>query len=181
MKLSSIFAFITSLLLFSGLNGQEAQDDSIIVHRPEMTVVGIECRTMNGTRSGSKDIAKLWQRFIWTGMSKKIPNRSTREVLALYCEYDGDYTQPYTILIGCEVSSVDKLPAGMVVKTIPASTYRKFSAVGEHPKTLLKTWTKIWEDPSLKRTYVADFEAYGRRFHSEPPEIDIYISVEDES
>lgn len=33
------------------------------------------------------------------------------------------YTQPYSLLIGCQVSSMDDIPQDMVAKTIPSGSY----------------------------------------------------------
>jgi len=66
----------------------------------------------------------------------------------------------------------------MVAKTIPASSYALFRAVGEQPASLIETWGNIWKQPNLKRTYVGDFELYGDKFVSgSPKEIEVYIGI----
>lgn len=170
----------SKLFMDNSIQGQHADQTQTVEKRPEMTIVGIECRTSNAPETGPKDIGNLWQRFAQENVPSQISNRASEEVIALYCDYEGDHTQPYTCVIGCEVNSVEEIPEGMVVKTIPKSTYKKFPSVGEQPMTLINTWQQIWELKDLKRTYSGDFEVYGKGFYSIPSEIDVYIAIEDE-
>lgn len=140
-----------------------------VVQKPATLVIGIDCRTSNALEAGPQDIPKLWGRFYSEDVINRIPNKTSNEVIALYCDYEGDYTQPYSVVIGCPVSSIDTIPEGMVAKTIPASSYVVFRAIGEHPKALIETWDNIWKQPSLERTYTSDFELYGNKFVSGSP------------
>lgn len=150
----------------------------MIVQKPAILVIGIDCRTSNAPDAGPKDIPKLWERFYGEDIISQIPNKISNEVIALYCDYEGDYTEPYSLVIGCPVSSIDTIPEGMVAKTIPASSYAVFHAVGEHPQALIETWGKIWKDPDLERTYSGDFELYGNKFiSSSPKELEVYIAI----
>lgn len=150
-----------------------------VVQKPAILVIGIECRTSNALEAGPQDIPKLWGRFYGEDIISRIPNKVSNEVIALYCDYEGDYTQPYSVVIGCPVSSIDAIPEGMVAKTIPASSYVVLHAIGEHPKTLIETWSKIWQEPNLERTYSGDYEVYNEKFFSKSPqEIDVYVAVQ---
>jgi predicted transcriptional regulator YdeE len=148
-----------------------------IVHKTAALLIGIECRTSNALDAAPQDIPKLWGRFYGEDILSRIPNRVSDEVIALYTGYEGDYTQPYTVVIGCPVSSIDTVPEGMVAKTIPASSYAVFRAIGEHPKALIETWGNIWKQDTLERTYLSDFELYGSKFVSDQ-EVEVYIGVE---
>lgn len=153
-----------------------------IVHKPAISVIGIDCRTSNGPESGLKDIPKLWERFYSEDIIAQIPNKVSNEVMALYCDYEGDYTKPYSVVIGCCVSSIDTIPKGMVAKTIPASSYAVFKVSGEFPASLIEMWGNIWNQADLDRTYTGDFELYGEKFISEiPKELEIFIAVPDGS
>ncbi len=67
----------------------------------------------------------------------------------------------------------------MVAKIIPAGSYAVFTAVGQHPQTLIKTWEHVWQKTDLNRTYTGDYEVYGSNFHSKtPPQVDVYIAIE---
>lgn len=149
-----------------------------IVQKPALIVIGIECRTSNDPDAGTQDIPKLWGRFYNENIMSQIPNKVSNEVLALYCDYEGDYTKPYSLVIGCQVTSLNEVPKGMVAKVLPASSYAIFNAKGEYPKSLIETWGKIWQT-SLQRTYSGDFEFYGEKFTSgSPQEVDVYIAIE---
>ncbi len=150
-----------------------------VVQKSATLVIGIDCRTSNAPEAGPQDIPKLWGRFYSEDVISRIPNKVSDEVIALYCDYEGNYTQPYSVVIGCPVSSIDTIPQGMVAKTIPTSSYAVFRAVGEHPKALIETWGNIWKQSSLERTYIGDFELYGNKFVSgSPKEVEVYIGID---
>lgn len=150
-----------------------------VVQKPSTIIVGIECRTSNAPEAGPHDIARLWGRFYSENTINQIPNKVSDEVIALYCDYEGDYTQPYTLVIGCAVSSLDMIPQGMVGKVIPEGSYAVFNAIGEHPISLIKTWEHIWQKDGLKRTYTGDYEVYGDNFFSKTPqEVNVFIAIE---
>jgi len=150
-----------------------------VVQKPAIRIIGIDCQTSNAPEAGLQDIPKLWGRFYGEDVLNRIPNKTSNEVIALYCDYEGDYTQPYSVVIGCPVSSIDIIPEGMVTKTIPASSYAVFRAIGEHPKALIETWGNIWKQSNLERTYTSDFELYGNKFVSgSPKEVEVYIGVD---
>ncbi|MGB7128559.1 MAG: GyrI-like domain-containing protein [Candidatus Rhabdochlamydia sp.] len=158
-----------------------------VIQRPSMLVVGIECRTFNAPEAGSHDIPQHWGKFYNEDIINQIPNKVSQEVIALYCDYadaykEGDYTQPYSLVIGCPVSSLDAVPEGMVAKIIPSGSYAVFRAVGEYPKNLLKTWENIWQQADLGRICTSDYEIYGDKFISgSPKEVEVFISVKDQN
>jgi len=151
-----------------------------IIQRPAIMVVGITCRTSNAPEAGPVDIPRLWERFYKEVISNQIPNKLSNEVIALYCDYEGDHTKPYSMIIGCPVSSLESIPEGLVGKVIPTGSYAKFSAKGEHPNSLIETWGQIWQQ-ELKRTYTGDYELYGEKFFSgSPTEVEVFIAVASE-
>lgn len=154
------------------------KDMYTLIQRPEMLVIGIECRTSNAPEAGLHDIPRHWEKFFNENVVLRIPNKATDEVIALYCDYEGDHTLPYSLVIGSEVSSLEDIPEGMVAKMLPASTYAMFPAIGEHPKSLINTWKTIWQT-DLKRTYTGDFEVYGHKFMADTTkEVDVFIAIE---
>lgn len=161
---------------------ESAMGNYTIVHKPATLIIGIECRTSNASDAGTKDIPKLWERFYQENIISNIPHKISHEVIALYCDYEGDYTQPYSLVIGCPVSSIEYIPTGMVAKTIPASSYAVFRAVGEYPTSLIKTWERIWSESALQRTYTGDFELYGDEFVSGSPKaLEVFIAIPKEN
>lgn len=151
-----------------------------VIQKPSIQVIGIECRTSNTLEAGPYDIPKHWEKFYKDDIMNRIPNKTSNEIIALYCDYEGDYTQPYSLVIGCQVSSIDDIPEGMVAKTIPSGSYAIFRAIGKHPNALIETWGHIWQQTNLKRTYTGDYEVYGDKFISaSPKEVGVYIAIED--
>lgn len=143
-----------------------------------MLVMGIECRTSNAPDAGPQDIPRHWARFYEEAVIDRIPDKASSEVIALYCDYEGDATMPYSLVIGCPVRQVDAIPDGMVVKEIPAGSYAVFSAKGDFPQSLIDTWIAIWQNSDLSRTYQADFEVYGEKFFNQnPQEVDVWIGI----
>lgn len=151
-------------------------ENFIVIEKPSMMVVGIACRTSNTPEAAPNDIPKLWGKFYSEDVLGRIPNKASNEVVALYCDYEGDYTKPYTCVIGCPVTSLDKVPEGMVAKVLPATSYVPFQAIGEHPKALMDVWTKVWQT-NLDRTYTGDFEVYGPKFAAQPQEVEVFVAV----
>lgn len=150
-----------------------------VVEKPAINIIGIECRTSNSPDAGPQDIPKHWEKFYSEYIRDKIPNKASKDIVSLYCDYEGDYTKPYSLVIGCSVSSLNVIPEGMVVKTIPAGSYAVFKAIGEHPKALIETWGQIWQQADLQRTYTGDYESYSQNFFDQSPqEIDVYIAVQ---
>jgi len=147
-----------------------------IITLPAKYIIGITIRTANDG-SAAQDIPALWQKFYQTNVLQNIPHKKSNEIFALYCNYEGDYTQPYSVIIGCEVDSIEDIPADMVAQQIPASTYAVYKAPGPFPQELVKTWHTIWLS-SLKRTYTGDFELYRTDFEAtQNPEVDVYVAI----
>jgi predicted transcriptional regulator YdeE len=172
-----IFGLLTSALSAENINEEQLMPNFTKVQKPRMMVIGIECRTSNDPNAGPKDIPQLWQRFYAENIQGKIPNKSSDEVIALYCDYEGDYTQPYSCVIGCRVDSLEQIPEGMVGKVVPESTFALYRAEGDFPKSLIDTWGNIWHS-DLKRTYVGDYEVYGDKFLETSKEVDVLVAIE---
>ncbi len=148
------------------------------IEKPAMLIAGIACRTSNAPDAAPQDIPQLWGRFFSENIANKIVNKSSDEIIALYCDYEGDHTKPYTLLIGYPVSGQEAQAEGIVTKTIPASTFVRYVAKGEHPQTLIETWGQIWQT-KLNRTFTGDYELYGPSFTSKnPQEVEVYIAVQ---
>jgi len=136
--------------------------------RDAFTLVGPSCRTSNDDPSA---IGTLWGRFFQGGAAAQIPDRISDQLYSLYCDYEGDHTQPYTALLGCMVSQVEELPEGLVAQRVPASTYAVFDATGEQPDTLIATWQRIWAT-DLDRTFSGDFDVHG-----DNDQVEIFVAV----
>lgn len=137
--------------------------------------IGLELRTNNEECSTAMPAHK--DKFFNENIPAKIPNRIDGNILALYTDYEGDYTKPYSWILGCEVSSLNEIPAGLVGKVIPESKYAIFTTQGEFPQGLNTAWQSVWKS-NLSRAYTSDFELYRSDFNPhENPEVKVYIAI----
>ncbi|KQC31026.1 GyrI-like domain-containing protein [Flagellimonas eckloniae] len=143
------------------------------------TIVGISARTSNENGKAENDIPQLWQKFMAEGVAHKIPHKVDDTIYAIYTNYEGDHTKPYTIVIGCNVSNLDNIPEDLTVKMVPSSNYTKFMAKGDLTKdAVINTWMEIW-NTDLKRTYTTDIEIYGEKaLNPTDGEAEILIAVQ---
>lgn len=148
------------------------------VKKESFKVIGIKVRTTNENGQAGNDIVQLWNRFISEGIAERIPNKVSDSILSIYCNYESDYTKPYDTILGCCVSTLEEIPFGMVGKEFPSGNYAKFLAKGELAKNIVyNAWVEIW-DQDLDRTYVADFEVYGKKAQNpEDAEVDIFVGI----
>jgi predicted transcriptional regulator YdeE len=142
--------------------------ESLTVEREAFTVVGIACRTSN---SAPDEIGRLWQTFFAGGGVQQIGGRVGDDIYALYTDYEGDYTEPYTLIIGCEVASAGDLPPGQVARVVPRQRYRVFDAAGEQPATLIAAWQRVWKEP-IDRAYATDFDR-----HLDARSVQIHVGI----
>jgi len=137
-------------------------------------IIGIAVRTTNANGQSGIDIPALWDRFISEGIADQIPDKVDRTVYSVYTEYEGDFTKPYTTVLGCNVNSLDIIPEGMKGIVIEKGTYIKRTADLDK---VYEEWTKIW-NADIPRVYTTDFEVYGDKAQNpEGPKVDIFIAV----
>ena len=131
--------------------------DYEVVWRGPIPVIGIALRASN---SRPAEIGAHWQRFWAEGVPGRVPNKVREEVISLYTDYEGDHTQPYTLIAGCPVTSLDDVPDGMEGRTIPSARYARLVARGTMPAAVVSVWQWVWAS-DLDRSYTADFDVYG--------------------
>ncbi len=143
-----------------------------------MKIIGISVRTSNQNGQAAMDIPALWQRFFQEGVKERIPNLSSNEIYCIYTHYEGDYTQPYTTILGCEVSSFEDIPEDFTTLEINMGNHTKIVAKGNiNDGLVFKEWQKIWSS-DLDRAYVADYEVYGQKAQNpENAEVEIYVGL----
>ncbi len=141
-------------------------------------VIGIAVRTTNENGQSGQDIGQLWGKFMGEGIAEKIPNKIDANVFSIYTNYQGDHTEPYDTILGCKVSSLDDVPAGMVGQAFDGGTYGKFVSKGDLTKgVVFGTWSEIWQK-DLDRVFTADFEIYGERAQNPTDaEVDVLIAL----
>jgi len=141
-------------------------------------IIGISVRTTNQNNEAKKDIGELWSKFMSINMRELIPNIIDETIYAVYTDYEGDHTKPYTTILGYKVYNLNEIPDGMIGKNIETATYTKFTAKGDLTKNaVVEEWQKIWTS-NLDRTYISDFEMYGEKaINPTNGEADIYIGI----
>ena len=143
-------------------------------------VVGLSVRTTNADGQADQDIPALWNTFLSENAADRIPHKVSDDLYAVYTEYEGDHTQPYTMVLGCRVSEADTVPNGMVVTTVPEGRYERVLAKGSLPQgAVYQAWTDIWKS-DRDRAYTADFEVYGEKAGDpEDAEVEIYVGLKE--
>lgn len=141
-------------------------------------VIGITVRTSNAEGKAAIDIPELWDKFWALDVATQIPGRLNNDIYSIYTDYEGDYTQPYTTLIGYKVENLDHIPEGFTGIMIEEGPYLKCTAKGRLSDGIVfNAWTEIWNS-KVSRAYTADFEVYGvRSQHPEDAEVDIFLAV----
>ena len=154
-----------------------AESEYEVVKTESFPIVGIAIRTTNENNQSAADIGQLWSRFWNESVAANIPNRINDDAYCVYTEYDGDFTKPYTCIVGCCVESLDNIPQGMKGVTIEAGGYAKLTAKGNlNEGVVVKEWTKLWSS-GLNRKYKTDYEHYVATSNPENAEVDIFIGI----
>lgn len=157
------------------------KNDIDIVGFSEVMVIGLLIFT-NSTRA-REDTGELWNNFLKRGLYETIPNKKhENEITAVYTNYEDDdiyeegNMKKYTYILGAQVTSDSKLPAGMMSTTIIGGTYQHFPAVGNLPESVVQIWEYV-RRADLKRIYRSDFEIYNNMFGEGSPDAHIYIGI----
>jgi predicted transcriptional regulator YdeE len=173
------FPFIWNALQSRTDMSKKSEMEPKLVNAPEIKMIGIQARTTNQqeTDPATAKIPGLWGRFYQQQIAEQIPNRKTPgPVLAAYTQYESDFTGPYSLIVGGEVTNLTSVPADMTGITIPAGKYLDFGAQGPMPKALIDTWKYIWDyfqnHPTYQRAYTTDYEV-----HSAEDRAEILIAI----
>jgi predicted transcriptional regulator YdeE len=146
-----------------------------IVNLKEKKVVGLCKKTINQDMQAVSDIAALWQKFMGGGAYTSVQDKADGVTIGLYTDYEGDFTKPYNFLTCCEVTGTAEVKEPLLVKTIPAGKYAKFTTTGDVQQAVGQLWQEIWS-MNLDRKYSSDFEVYTSD-DMENQKVDIYISL----
>ena len=73
--------------------------------KSEFKLIGLKLdnKTTNEGGQSSIECGNLWQKFETENFAERIPDKLSDEVYAVYFDYEGDYTKPYSYFIGCKV------------------------------------------------------------------------------
>ena len=147
--------------------------------KDEFKLIGLKLnnKTTNEGGQSSIDCGSLWQKFEAENFAKRIPDKLSDEIYAVYFDYEGDYTKPFSYFIGCKVKIDTETPQGMNSLVIPAGNYSKVIAKGKMPDCVANTWKEIWTS-NIPRTYQIDFEVYDERSKDwNDAEVDVYLQL----
>lgn len=141
-------------------------------------VIGISVKTTNENSESMGAILELWETFMKEDIMSKIPNKSSMDIYSVYTDYEGDYMAPYTVILGCRVTSLGEVPEGMVGKCIPGGKSAVYKAKGNlNEGIVFKAWQEIW-NADINRAYTTDYEVYGKKVKSpEDAEVDIFVAL----
>jgi predicted transcriptional regulator YdeE len=133
-------------------------------------------KTTNDGGQSSIDCGNLWQKIERENFVGRIPNKLSKDVYAVYFEYEGDHTKPFSYFIGCSVNADTDVPKDMDSLFIPEQNYFKVVARGIMPDCIAKSWKDIWNS-KIERAYHYDFEVYDERSKDwSNAEVEIFVS-----
>ena len=139
-----------------------------------LELAGLETRASNDDPS---PIGALWGSFFSDARMQKVPALDD-DVVAVYCEYEGDHTRPYTFFLGRRIGPdgclPEGLPEGIVRRRVPAGKFARIVSVGEQPGAMIAAWQEIWGMP-LARRYDHDFEVHPA---ADPTRVEIHVGVD---
>ena len=115
--------------------------------------IALKKKTINANGQSSIDCGSLWLEFENRNMAGHIPNRVGDEVYAVYYDYDGDHTKPFSYFIGCRVENNTQRPEGLDELFIPEATYQRLETKGKMPDCVAEAWRQIWLSDS-DRPYI---------------------------
>ncbi|NEU10494.1 AraC family transcriptional regulator [Flavihumibacter sp. R14] len=137
----------------------------------------LDKKTSNEAGQSSHDCGSLWQKFESEDYFKRVPGKLTDEIFAVYFDYEGDHTRPFSYFIGCQVEDSTEVPEGMSSLNIPRGNYTRLTTNGPMPDCVADAWEEIWKS-RIERRYSYDFEVYGDKSRDwSNAEVEIYLSV----
>ncbi len=149
------------------------------IKKTEFKLIGIKLdkQTTNQNLQSELDCGNLWQKFETENFVYKIPNKLSNEIYAVYFDYEGDYTSPFSYFIGCKVKIDSEVPNGLDSLFLPAENYYKIIAKGKMPDCVSNSWKNIWAS-NIDRAYSYDFEVYDERSKDwSNAEVEIFVSL----
>ena len=147
----------------------------------EFQLIGLALpgKTTNENGQSAIDCGSLWQKFEDGKYAEKIPGRLSDEIFAVYHQFEGDHTRPFSYFIGCKVGTGTQTPEGLDSLAVPAGKYQKIISSGKMPDCMVNTWKDIWNS-DIRRAYQSDFEVYdSRSWDWNNAQVDIFISIEE--
>jgi len=191
MKLSREFILLVgSLVLFGSVGLAQTKPAAPptkpqIVHQDEFLIAGIEARTSAAKESsGETVIPQQWMKFMQEGVLQRIPNKADEDIYALYTDFANKRSGEYSVVIGAKITDKSKVPADLVVKTVPAGTYAVFqTSKGPAWEVIPAAWQSVADaedkgELGYVRTYKADYELYhGPAMDPQDMQAELHVGV----
>lgn len=146
--------------------------------KKEFKLIGLKLnkKTTNEDGQSGIDCGNLWQKFETESFVERIPHKLSNEIFAVYFDFEGDYTKPFSYFIGCNVKVDTEAPQGMDTLIIPEENYIRVIAKGKMPACVANSWRDIWGS-EIDRAYTYDFEVYDERSKDwNNAEVEIFVS-----
>lgn len=146
--------------------------------KPEFRLIGLKLGNKTSNKGGQSgiDCGNLWQKFEKENFVDRIPGKLSEDIYAVYFDYEGDHTKPFSYFIGCKVNTDTDVPQGMDALLIPDGIYSKVIAKGKMPDCVANSWRDIWRSET-DRAYKYDFEIYDDRSKDwNDAEVEIFVS-----
>ena len=158
----------------------------IIAEKPPLTIVGQErsfIHSQSPDANNLRVIGGLWREFL--ERDQKIPHRVGDAMYGvMYERPPGERKHPHEMqyIAGVAVSSGDAIPAGLVARTIPATTFAVFlhrGPINQIATTVSEIYRQWLPASPYKHSGVADIELYDKRFcaDSAHSEMEYWISI----
>lgn len=164
----------------------KAKPHTMVVTKPAMKLIGIECRFEDGVSSPDlwKQYFDEWQQTFGNIAHLRVePEKEIDYALTVDRDESG-----YTYFIGIEVTSVDHVPSGTIARLIPKTKYARFTAIGPVGESIGRTYDYIFKEwfpsSSFQTAPGPIMERYDMRCATHlgiPPEkheMDVYIPIE---
>ncbi len=134
-------------------------------------------KTTNEGGQSNIDCGSLWQKFETGNIIEQIPGKLSDDIYAVYFDYEGDYTMPFSYFIGCKVKAGTETPNSLTTLFIPADEYTTLLAKGKMPDCIANAWIEIW-NAKIDRKYSYDFEIYDARSKDwNNAELEIFVAT----
>jgi predicted transcriptional regulator YdeE len=149
-----------------------------IIDQTGFQLIGLKLKNKTSNEKGqsSIDCGNLWRKFEAEDLVQSIPGRLGEAIYAVYFDYEGDFTHPFSYFIGCKVKLDTEVPPGLDGLQVPNQQYGKIVAKGIMPDCVANSWKEIWSS-QLNRAYQYDFEIYDERSKDwTNAEVEIFIS-----
>jgi predicted transcriptional regulator YdeE len=150
------------------------------VELEKIKLIGLSLPEKTTNEMGKSGIVcgNLWQKFEKENYADRISDKLSDEIIAVYHQYEGDYTQPFSYFIGCKVEPGTEAPEGLEILHIPGGFYGQITAAGKMPDCVINTWKEIWNS-DIPRAYQTDFEVYDERSKDwNKAEVEVFISIQ---